>query len=62
MVGVNRFIPIPGIQNTPGFGGIISFALYEKKYRISIMFCTINPALSFFFGELPCELCVKFGW
>jgi len=61
VVGVNRFIPIPGVQNTPGFGGIISFGLYEQNYRIGIMFCTVNPARGFFFGELSRELGVKFG-
>jgi len=61
VVGINCIIPIPGVQETSRFSGIISFALYEQNYRIGIMFCTINLALGFFLIELFGELSIKFG-
>jgi len=44
VVGIKRFIPIPGVQDAPWFGGIISFGLYEQNYRIGVMFRVINLA------------------
>jgi len=61
VVGVNCIIPIPGVQNTSWFSGIISLGLYKQNYHNGIMFYIINPPEGFFLSQLFSELSIEFG-